>query len=562
MLPEEFLSKIADEYGLSEAQREVFTAKFRDDRNDRDLADTLYISDASIRARMTEVYKKFSFEGGKGPGKHVKLLNLLNSKYQKYLGQSANSESDSSSSQGVNLDMSNSTRGKLGDSQALLKSQQELNSSSEQNTHDSTEQAWSEIDVALETKNIVQLEDGIKHFLELEDSPQTQRGWEPFFNYLRYKCGVLDALQRLNRLKEEPEITYLSYYWLGMCYQNSNNWEQAVEEFTGAAHHAPKPETRASRMVDVSECLSEQGKNEEARELLMQELSIIDNSEAVARIYKGLAQLYPQNRVIQALALEKALEIKSNDEDLMFSTAFHYNESGMKYLSALHYDRLIQFNQKRSMAMNNLGVLYSDLDMPMTGAALYEKAVQLDETLAAANLAYKYMNAGFLEKALDVLDKARRQEEVHPNVWAAMNELHRRKDKEKERKESIFQSAREQQQFFRAFAQAYFHTKNESPQCFEGKWTAFNPHLGNTLISICCENNWITASLIEDDTEKKMFEGHVSNYAAIINFRISDALGSTHSGESEYLYLSDNQKVMFILCTNHSIVELIRLDEN
>jgi predicted NACHT family NTPase/DNA-binding CsgD family transcriptional regulator len=82
MLPREFLSEIADTYGLSPEQTEVFLAKFGNDKSDQEIIKAFHISEGTLRYRLGEIYKKFSI-GGKGTGKAHRLLSFLTGEYQK-----------------------------------------------------------------------------------------------------------------------------------------------------------------------------------------------------------------------------------------------------------------------------------------------------------------------------------------------------------------------------------------------------------------------------------------------------------------------------------------------
>jgi DNA-binding CsgD family transcriptional regulator len=99
MLPREFLSEIADTYGLSPEQTEVFLAKFGNDKSDQEIIKAFHISEGTLRYRLGEIYKKFSI-GGKGTGKAHRLLSFLTGEYQK----ASASGSPSSHASGDDLD--------------------------------------------------------------------------------------------------------------------------------------------------------------------------------------------------------------------------------------------------------------------------------------------------------------------------------------------------------------------------------------------------------------------------------------------------------------------------
>jgi DNA-binding CsgD family transcriptional regulator len=82
MLQREFLSQIADKYGLPQEQKEVFLEKFGNDKSNQDIASTLNIAFKTVDYRLGKIYKKFGF-GGKGSGKAHQLLSKLTTEYQK-----------------------------------------------------------------------------------------------------------------------------------------------------------------------------------------------------------------------------------------------------------------------------------------------------------------------------------------------------------------------------------------------------------------------------------------------------------------------------------------------
>ncbi|WP_041229803.1 NACHT domain-containing protein, partial [Rippkaea orientalis] len=82
-LPRGFLTEIASQYDLSEEQREAFIELFSSQKSQKEIADSLHISDNAFRTRMTGVYQKFSL-GGKEPNKQRKLYDFLLTKYKIY----------------------------------------------------------------------------------------------------------------------------------------------------------------------------------------------------------------------------------------------------------------------------------------------------------------------------------------------------------------------------------------------------------------------------------------------------------------------------------------------
>ncbi len=89
MFPQKFLTRMAQIHQLSADQESVFLLRFGEDREDREVASFLGISEEAYRKRMGEIYRKFDISG-KGPGKNNRLLHIL----QNYLDAETTSQND------------------------------------------------------------------------------------------------------------------------------------------------------------------------------------------------------------------------------------------------------------------------------------------------------------------------------------------------------------------------------------------------------------------------------------------------------------------------------------
>jgi len=104
MFPQKFLMRMAQTHQLSADQESVFLLRFGEDREDREVASFLGISEEAYRKRMGEIYRKFDISG-KGPGKNNRLLHIL----QNFLDAETSSQNEQNlfliSSQGVASDI-------------------------------------------------------------------------------------------------------------------------------------------------------------------------------------------------------------------------------------------------------------------------------------------------------------------------------------------------------------------------------------------------------------------------------------------------------------------------
>ncbi|MEM9808580.1 MAG: NB-ARC domain-containing protein, partial [Cyanobacteria bacterium P01_D01_bin.56] len=82
MFSEEFLLQIADTYGLTADQKEVFCRRLLKSQTHQSIAQELGIQQSACLRRMAEVYKKFQIEGS-GRGKDKALRNMLIAKRER-----------------------------------------------------------------------------------------------------------------------------------------------------------------------------------------------------------------------------------------------------------------------------------------------------------------------------------------------------------------------------------------------------------------------------------------------------------------------------------------------
>ncbi|GBO53361.1 hypothetical protein APA_1268 [Pseudanabaena sp. lw0831] len=94
MFPQKFLTRMAQTHQLSADQESVFLLRFGGNREDREVASFLGISEEAYRKRMGEIYRKFDISG-KGPGKNNRLLHIL----QNFLDVETSSQTNSQSEQ-------------------------------------------------------------------------------------------------------------------------------------------------------------------------------------------------------------------------------------------------------------------------------------------------------------------------------------------------------------------------------------------------------------------------------------------------------------------------------
>jgi Flp pilus assembly protein TadD len=328
--------------------------------------------------------------------------------------------------------------------------------------------------IAVRTRNFGRADEVFAEWQRAEADPMLRLKNEIFFRYLRYCAGDTNALGDLTELSKHAEVAAESHYYLAKCFSESGEFEKAAMEYQLAAD-AYEGEERAKAIAAVGEALFEAGQRDVAIAKLQSEIEVQSNDTILCKLYEGIASLYMKAGLeeLRLVALEKAIERKPNDASLHFGSGLSSSNKGLHRLALLHYKYQLRFLPRDKAGLNNIAIEYSQLGMPFLAIACYRNSFELGETLAAANLAYRYLQVGFAEEASQVLDKARQYPDVHPNVSSAIAALSQRRDSESKKEGEILEAAHVDQRFLLTFGDAYF-TRVAEISDLGGAWIGTN----------------------------------------------------------------------------------------
>src|SRR5215217_1746854 len=219
--------------------------------------------------------------------------------------------------------------------------------------------------------DILRGEEAYKQLQEAEANAVQKLRNKAVYLYLRYKSGDTSAFEQLQNLAEEEnlpsEILPTVYNFIGNCYDLGDNFLKAAEAYEAAAEAAQSEEDRATYIASAAGGLFAAGSREEAFNRVTQEIDKTSTPKALSTLYTELASLYEKtgDSELRAIALEKAIEYQPNDTDLRFGAAYSYSENDLSTLALMHYQTLLEFKPDDTMALNNLGVTYGELNMPV-----------------------------------------------------------------------------------------------------------------------------------------------------------------------------------------------------
>ncbi len=103
----------------------------------------------------------------------------------------------------------------------------------------------------------------------------------------------------------------------------------------------------------------------------------------------------------------------------------------------------------------------------MLAAQRYKRAYELGDTLAASNLANKYLEAGLSDNAITLLKDAQTKENCVPDVSRTLATVHERVQDNNREQEKVLARAEEHRNFLLHFADGLL---SPSPTNLEGRW--------------------------------------------------------------------------------------------
>ncbi|MCD7036426.1 tetratricopeptide repeat protein [Metabacillus sp. GX 13764] len=305
-----------------------------------------------------------------------------------------------------------------------------------------------------------------------------------YYSFL-YRLGH-DSNQNFNLIEKKAEQTEVYgdvMYILATSYENTRNYELAISYYEkGLKLGINKSDTSGRLIRGLATSKFTLGFKKEAYEILLATInSSSDNEEKFSNFIK-IEELYKKENKLdyQISALEKALEIKPNNVSALFDLAYAYAQNNQNELALLHYKTIISIEPTHQNALNNLGVIYSDLGMHFNKIKSYKKAFELGNTLSASNLAYEYIKVGLEEDAKGILFEANSKKDVDENVGKALVKLGDQLNSEKQNEEETIEKATKERDFEKNLASARFDNLQETDfRAMSGEWILNNKFTSN-----------------------------------------------------------------------------------
>jgi hypothetical protein len=231
--------------------------------------------------------------------------------------------------------------------------------------------------------------------------------------------GVYQAFVDLEvEAKAHPEKSEL-WFWYGLVLVRIERTDEAISAWNHVKSTASDPKFRRLAVTWIARTRYNPVQKEEALNYWRDELAAEKDPKGRAEYIARVAELYEGNveapEPIRATALrEFALEQYPSDNDARTSLAWTYSSDlASPALGLLHYEDAVARDENNSLATINAGWTAQNLSLSLTSVRYYKKAKEMKEALAATNLGWQYLEAGFGREAEEMVAEARRLNPDH-----------------------------------------------------------------------------------------------------------------------------------------------------
>jgi hypothetical protein len=291
------------------------------------------------------------------------------------------------------------------------------------------------------------------------NKPDAEVLWKCFYQRRLFLVGRGDALGQLRQLTREHETSHSPLEFLGDCLSDLHEYAEAADCYRKSAQFAP-PERRALIEIDLARVLHKAKKTDQSRAILTA-LREADYAKDPKSQFSVLQELYSleedSRRSFSSFAVaELALHQTPEESNFRFSLALDYHRAEQHQMSLYHNAIISKQDTKNAGALHNLALASANNDLHVFAIQRYKSAYKLGETLAASNLAYKYLEAGMSEEATALLKEAQLKENCVPEVSGALAAIHTKIEQNQNEEDKIISRAERHREFLISFGRAYF----------------------------------------------------------------------------------------------------------
>lgn len=299
-------------------------------------------------------------------------------------------------------------------------------------------------------------------------SDEERASWSAFSEYIRISFGRGGRIEKIAAIAAQYTQSAGVLRHLALAHNRMGEQLKAAEIFILASRLSSSPVDRINLLGEAVQAAAEKDVAT-AQVALSEAKAIASGQEALESLVLTIENEFSKTRNEPGFlfaAMERLLEQNPDDHSKRFELAYAYSDAGMADMAMYHYSR-IPYGDRTEMAWNNLGVSYENQKLASKAVWAYRRSVREGGTLAASNLAHKYLGAGFVEEAREIAETAANVADHHKNVDSVLAQIKGVPEKESEEEKKMISSSQDVSMFYKKMGAAL--AVNEM-QSIDGKW--------------------------------------------------------------------------------------------
>jgi tetratricopeptide (TPR) repeat protein len=292
-----------------------------------------------------------------------------------------------------------------------------------------------------------------------------------FFHSLAYDNGYLESLEELRKILSISGIIASKISALraiSRIYNRNSQFEKSIsasQEAIKLSNNSDHQEQISQIILEMFEPYKSLSRQNDYLQIIFGHIKVEDSDIQLSKLYQRTAETYKSLEMLyeESIFLVKANEYVGNDTSLIFQTAYALHNIEQTELAIHYYEITERINGKQDYVLNNLGVAYDAVDMPSLSYEKFQQSFLMGNSLAASNIANRYIKIGMIQTAREILDQSKDNGgEIHPNVWNSYNSIDALKQKADKKVIQIKNEAIQINRFYRRTAEIVHGNQNFS----------------------------------------------------------------------------------------------------
>jgi len=292
-----------------------------------------------------------------------------------------------------------------------------------------------------------------------------------FFHTLAYDNGHLESFEDLKKIKSDsgiPASRISATRAISRIYNRNSQFQESIlasQEAIELSDNGELKEQISLIILEMFDPYKSLIKQDDYLQIIFSRIEVEESDIQISKLYQRAAETYKSLGKLyeESIFLVKANEYVGNDKNLLFQTAYALNNIDEPELAIHYYEITDRIDGKQDYVLNNLGVAYAAVDIPDISYDKFHQSLLMGNSLAAANIANRYIEIGMIQKAKETLDQAKdSNSEIHANVWKSYNRIDALKQKGDEKLIQIQSHAIDINAFYRKTAEIILKKQNFS----------------------------------------------------------------------------------------------------